>query len=211
MMKLFKKIILAFALFVIVSILIIFGLESYIHKETSSLIYSEITEIPSAQTGIILGASVHADGKLSPILEDRVEAAYQLYKFNKIENFLVSGDHRTDDYDEVNSIKNYLLKKGVPAEDIILDHSGFDTYDSMFRAKAVFEIEDAIVITQKFHLPRSLYIAKNLDTKYKGFEAAPVAYTSSETIKRREQLANFKAIWEILTNQQPTELEKQPH
>jgi SanA protein len=209
-MKLFRKLIFAFALFVIISILIIFGLEAYIHKETSNLIYSEITEVPSAKTGIILGASVHSDGKLSPILEDRVETAYQLYKLNKIENFLVSGDHRTDDYDEVNSIKNHLLKKGVPPEDIILDHSGFDTYDSMFRAKAVFEIEDAIVITQKFHLPRSLYIARNLDAKYKGFEAAPVAYTSSETIKRREQLANFKAVWEIITNQPPSTLENRP-
>jgi len=206
-MKLFRKLILAFALFVILGILIIFGLEAYIQKETSNLIYSEITEIPSAQTGIILGASVYSDGKLSPILEDRVETAYQLYKLNKIHTFLVSGDHRTDDYDEVNAIKSHLLKKGVPAEDIILDHSGFDTYDSMFRAKAVFGIEDAIVITQKFHLPRSLYIAKNLDANYSGLEAAPVAYTSSETIKRREQLANFKAVWEIITKQQPTTLE----
>src|SRR6056297_2874047 len=185
-MKLLRKTILAFALFVIISILIVFGLEAYIQKETSSLIYSEITELPNAQTGIILGASVHADGKLSPILKDRVETALQLYKLNKIENFLISGDHRTDDYDEVNAIKNYLMGKGVPSQDIILDHSGFDTYDSMFRAKAVFEIEDATVITQKFHLPRSLYIAKNLDASYKGFEAAPLAYTSSETIKRRE-------------------------
>lgn len=209
-MKLFRKIILAFVLFIIVSILIIFGLEAYVQKETSNLIYSEITEIPSAKTGIILGASVHSDGKLSPILEDRVEAAYQLYKLNKIENFLVSGDHRTDDYDEVNTIRNYLLKKGVPKEDIVLDHSGFDTYDSMFRAQAVFDIEDAIVITQKFHLPRSLYIAQNLGANYKGLEAAPNAYTSSETIKRREQLANFKAIWEIITNQQPTTLENRP-
>ena len=206
-MKLFRKLILAFALFVIIGILIIFGLEAYIQKETSNLIYSEITELPSAKTGIILGASVHADGKLSPILQDRVETAYQLYQQNKIENFLISGDHRTDDYDEVNSIKNYLLEKRVPSQDIILDHSGFDTYDSMFRAKAVFEIEDAIVITQKFHLPRSLYIAKNLDASYKGFEAAPVAYTSSETIKRREQLANFKAVWELIINQKPTTLE----
>ncbi|SKB86058.1 SanA protein [Salegentibacter holothuriorum] len=206
-MKLLKKLILAFALFVVISILIVFGLEAYIQKETSNLIYSEITEVPKAKTGIILGASVYADGKLSPILKDRVETAYTLYELNKIENFLISGDHRTNDYDEVNAIKNYLLKKGVPSKAIILDHSGFDTYDSMFRAKAVFNIEDAIVITQKFHLPRSIYIAKNLDTSYKGFEAAPVAYTSSETIKRREQLANFKAIWELVTNQKPETLE----
>jgi len=206
-MKLLRKTILAFALFVIISILIVFGLEAYIQKETSSLIYSEITELPNAQTGIILGASVHADGKLSPILKDRVETALQLYKLNKIENFLISGDHRTDDYDEVNAIKNYLVEKGVPPSAIILDHSGFDTYDSMFRAKAVFKIEDAIVITQKFHLPRSLYIAKNLDATYTGFEATPIAYTSSETIKRREQLANFKAIWELIIKQQPEILE----
>ena len=206
-MKLLKKIILGFVLFVIISILIVFGLESYIKKETSSLIYSEIKALPKTKTGIILGASVHADGKLSPILKDRVETAYELYKQNKIENFLISGDHRTNDYDEVNAIKNYLLKKGVPSTAITLDHSGFDTYDSMFRAKAVFNIEDAVVITQKFHLPRSIYIAKNLDANYKGFEAVPTAYTSSETIKRREQLANFKAIWELLIKQKPKSLE----
>ncbi|MBE7640118.1 hypothetical protein GUB10_07205 [Salegentibacter sp. BLCTC] len=206
-MKLLKKIILGFTLFVVLSILIIFGLEAYIKKETSNLIYSEITELPEAKTGIILGASVHADGKLSPILKDRVETAYKLYKLNKIENFLISGDHRTNDYDEVNAIKNYLLKKGVPSRAITLDHSGFDTYDSMYRASIVFNTEDAIVITQKFHLPRSIYIAKKLGANYKGFEATPVAYTSSETIKRREQLANFKAIWELLIKQKPTSLE----
>ncbi|SHF50919.1 SanA protein [Salegentibacter echinorum] len=205
-MRILKKIILAFALFIIVGTLIIFGLEAYIAKETASQIYSEATEIPPAKTAIILGASVHANGKLSPILQDRVEAAYLLYQLNKVENFLVSGDHKTDDYDEVNAIKNYLLKKGVPSKDIVLDHAGFDTYDSMYRSKAVFNLESAIVVTQKFHVPRSLFIANNIGLNYKGFEAQPIAYTSSEKIKRREQLANFKAIWEVVFNQKPATL-----
>lgn len=207
-MKLLKKTILAFALFVIVGMLIIFGLEAYISKDTSTQIYSEITEIPSAKTAIILGASVHSDGKLSPILKDRVETAYQLYKLNKIEDFLVSGDHKTDDYNEVNAIENYLLEKGVPQKDIVLDHAGFDTYDSMYRSKVVFNVQNAIVITQKFHLPRSIFIAKNMGLDYKGLEAAPVAYTSSENIKRREQLANFKAVWELIFNQKPATLKE---
>lgn len=205
-MRILKKIILAFALFIIVGILIIFGLEAYIAKETASQIYSEAAEIPQANTAIILGASVHANGKLSPILQDRVEAAYKLYQTNKVANFLVSGDHKTDNYDEVNTIKNYLLEKGVPKEDIILDHAGFDTYDSMYRSKAVFNLKSAIVVTQKFHLPRSLFIANNIGLDYKGFEAGPVAYNSSEKIKRREQLANFKAIWELVFNKKPTTL-----
>lgn len=175
-------------------------------ENTSGYIYENIETVPVQNTVIILGASVHSDGRLSPILKDRVDTALQLYQENKVNQFLVSGDHKTDDYDEVNAMRNYLLERGVPKDHILLDHAGFDTYDSMYRSQAVFGISNAIVVTQKFHLPRTLFIARNLGLNYTGFVAAPHNFNISNRILGREKLANFKAVWEIIFNSEPTTL-----
>ena len=172
------------------------------------MLIKNMQDIPEITTAIVLGASVHSDGKLSPILKDRVDTAYLLYESGKVENFLLSGDHTTDDYDEVNSMKNYLLGKGVPQNKITLDHAGLDTYDSMYRSKALFDMDSAIVITQSFHLPRSLFIAKHLGLNYKGFAAKPQDYKATQQIIFREKLANIKAIWELVINAKPTTLKK---
>lgn len=206
-MKKIKKLILASVLFLVVAILIVLGLQAHIARDTNVLIYDTIEEIPSAETVIVLGASVHSDGKLSPILKDRVDTAYELFKQNKVQNFLVTGDHKTDDYNEVKAMRDYLIKKGVPKNKILLDHAGFDTYDSMYRSNAVFGVEDAIVVTQKFHLPRTIFIAKNLDLHYKGLAAQSSSYRTTNKIQRRELLANFKALYEVLLKKEPTTLE----
>lgn len=206
-MKNIKKAILAAFLALILIILLVLGLEAYIERDTKAHIYSEASAIPAAETAIILGASVHSDGKLSPILKDRVDTALQLFKNGKVQNILISGDHREDDYNEVSAMKNYLLERGVPEASIISDHSGIDTYDSMFRADAVFNVDNAIVVTQQFHLPRTIFIARNLDLKYYGLEATSNAYQPDQQILRREKLANVKALWEILIHKKPSSLE----
>jgi len=172
------------------------------------MLYRNMESIPHTSTVIVLGASVHSDGKLSPILKDRVDTAFLLFESGKIDNFLLSGDHTTDDYDEVNSMKNYLLGRGVPQDKILLDHAGLDTYDSMYRSKALFNMKNAIVVTQSFHLPRSLFIAKHLGLNYKGFAAKPVEYKATHQIIFREKLANIKAIWEVMLHKEPTTLKK---
>lgn len=186
-------------------VLIIWGLHSYIKQSTKEEIYSEVSNIPSSSTAIVLGASVHSNGKLSPILQDRVDTALNLYQQGKVKSFLLSGDHRTDNYNEVAAMKNYLLSRDVPQSRIQTDPGGLDTYESMYRARELFDIKNAIVVTQKFHLPRAIYIAKNLGMDYKGFEANANEYHTESGLIRREKLANIKALLELILKPRPAQ------
>lgn len=179
-------------------ILVIWGVSIYIQQVTLSSIYEEIETLPTTHTVIVLGASVHSDGKLSPILQDRVDTALYLYKNDKVKRFLLSGDNRTDDYDEVSAMRNYLLDRCVPEAIIFIDPAGLDTFDSMYRSRKIYDIPDAVVVTQNFHLPRTLFIAQNLGLNYIGFPASPVLYKTESGLIRREKLANVKAVFEIL-------------
>jgi SanA protein len=133
-----------------------------------------------------------------------VDAALLAYKQGKIQKFLLSGDHGQADYDEVNAMKTYLNDNEVPDSDIFLDHAGFDTYDSMIRAKSIFKVEKAIVFTQKFHLPRAIYLGRNLGLDLQGFVVDPENYKPTSYLQRREWLANIKAWTEIHVEQKPT-------
>lgn len=206
-MKRLKKIILAFVIGLVLIIFVVLGVEAIFQRQTAGLIYSDMSNVPPAKTVIILGASVHADGKLSPILQDRVDTAIRLYRNNKVESFLVTGDHRTDDYNEVAAMVNYLEENGIDKSLITSDHAGLDTYDSMYRAGKLFEVESAIVVTQKFHLTRTLFIAKNLGLDYRGFAADQRAYQTEYKLKQREKLANLKALWEVLLKKKPRTLQ----
>lgn len=206
-MKQIKKVILATVLSLIIAILIALGLKAYIEKDTQHLIFEDISRVPPSETVIVLGASVHSDGKLSPILKDRVDTAIELYRNKKVKRFLLTGDHSTENYNEVNAMGNYLMKQGIPERKILLDHAGLDTYDSMYRSNAVLGVEEAIVVTQKFHLPRTIFIAKGLNLPYTGFAARSHSYKTTNKIERRELLANFKALYEVLLKKEPTTLE----
>src|SRR5262249_43095405 len=107
---------------------------------------------PNAEVIIIPGAGVLANGSLSPVLQDRVDAAIRLYQAGKAEKILVSGDNSTLSHNEVNPMSNYLMTNGIPAQNIFLDHAGFDTYSTMYRARAIFDVTSAIIVTQSFHL-----------------------------------------------------------
>lgn len=120
---------------------------------------------------IILGAYVRPDGALSWILKDRLDTGLALYNQKTAPKILVTGDHGQQDYNEVQAMKNYLLNHGVPAKDIFMDHAGFDTYDSLYRARDVFLIKSAIIVSQNFHLPRAVYIAKRLGLNAQGVQA----------------------------------------
>lgn len=206
-MKRLKKFILSFVIGLVLVIFAVLAVETVFQRQTTPLIYTEISQIPQADTVIILGASVHADGQLSPILQDRVDTAIRLYEAGKVKNFLVTGDHRSNDYNEVAAMVNYLKKRGIKDSDITADHAGLDTYDSMYRAGKLFEIKNAIVVTQRFHLPRALYIASHLGLDYKGLAADQRAYKTEYKLKQREKLANIKALWEVALKKKPTTLE----
>lgn len=189
-------------------LILIWSLNAYILQETDSRLYKNLNALPHAHTVIILGASVHSDGKLSPILQDRVDTGLKLYRSGKVKRFLLSGDNRESDYDEVSAMRNYLLNLNVPEEHIFMDPAGIDTYDSMYRSRDIFQVPSAIVVTQEFHLPRTLFIAKYLGLNYNGYPADSRYYTPEAQILRREKLANFKALYEVFSDQKPASMGK---
>ena len=128
-------------------------------------------EAPQAQTAIVLGALVISEGVPCDMLYDRIKTAVELYKAGKVQKLLMTGDHGREDYDEVNTMRLIAIKEGVPSEDIFMDHAGFSTYESMARAKKIFRIESAIVVTQQFHLTRSVYIARKMGLEATGVPA----------------------------------------
>lgn len=205
-----KKTLLCILILLIGLIAVLWGVSTYFHESTTDTIYSEIENLPASNTVIVLGASVHSNGKLSPILQDRVDTALKIYNAGKAQQFLLSGDNRRNDYDEVNAMKNYLLERNVPEAHILTDPAGIDTYDSMYRSNEVYNVKKAIVVTQNFHLPRALFIANGLGLSYTGFAANTKHYQTENSLIRREKLANIKAVYEVLIHQTPESLEKSP-
>ncbi len=162
-------------------------------------VYNSLNLVPSAQTALVLGASVEGKIILSPILAKRADTAILLYKNHKVSKILVSGDNATLSYDEVNPVGRYLVSHGVAPQDIFLDHAGFNTYSSMYRAKVIFSVSSLIITSQSFHLPRALYIAHSLGISAYGF----VAQGGGAWNSIREIPASDKAFLDILLRQTP--------
>lgn len=146
----------------------------------------------TAQAALVLGAYVFPDGELCDMLKDRVETGVELYKRGQVQKLLMSGDHGQASYDEVNHMRQYAEQLGVPPEDIFMDHAGFNTYDSMYRSRDVFHVKSAIIVTQEFHLPRAVYIARSLGIEAKGAKADKHIYQGVEYNELREILARNK-------------------
>lgn len=168
------------------------GMIFAVQKTGGKFIYSA-DNVPEKQTVLILGAKVHENGQMSDMFRDRVDAAIALYESGKVEKILVSGDHGQKNYDEVNVAREYLLQRGVKGEDIFLDHAGFDTYDSVYRAKKIFQVQSLVVSTQKYHLPRALYISRKLGIDAVGVPADLHEYGGQDYRNLREWAADVKA------------------
>ncbi len=200
----FKKIFFFLLVTFFLLVVILFRTSSCVKEESKNLIKVNIQELQSADAVLVLGARVYRDNRLSPILEDRVKTALQVYRNGKAKKILVSGDHGQKSYDEVNAIKRYLLdKEKVPAEDIFLDHAGFDTYDSLYRAQSVFGVKRITISTQFFHLPRAVYIAKKLGLETEGIVADQQIYRGNAYNELRENPARFKAWLNIFFKTNP--------
>ena len=161
----------------------------------------DVAEAPNAEVALIPGAAVLENGALSVIFLDRVDTAIALYQAQKVSKILVSGDNSTDSHNEVNPVRLYLISKGIPDQDIFLDHAGFDTYSTMYRAREIFGVSSVLIATQSFHLPRSVFIARRL-----GIEAYGVNADLGDILFRnyvREVLANEKAVLDLLLNRKP--------
>lgn len=208
MKKKIKKVILSSLILCLAGILALYGLSAYIQSNSKDFIYTDAASLPDAYTVIVLGAAVRSNGNLSVMLEDRVKSALELYRMGKVKRFLLSGDNGTKFYNEPRAMKEYLMNEGVLEDHIFLDYAGFDTYDSMYRASAVFEVKDAIVVTQEFHIPRTIYIAQKLGLNFYGYVGDKHIYQYENSNKRRELLANVKAFGELLFKNTPTYLGK---
>lgn len=123
---------------------------------------STLPNIPSKPVAIVFGAGLYRDGSPTPVLRDRVSTAVELYQSGKVEKLLMSGDNRVENYNEPAAMRDYALQLGVPEEDIVLDYAGQRTYDTCYRARDIFGITDAILVTQRFHMPRALLICNTL-------------------------------------------------
>lgn len=160
-------------------------------------------EVRPAQVVLVPGAYVLPDGRPSTMVEDRLLAAYELYRGGKVKKILLSGDHGTVEYDEVNAMRRFLEEKGVPAEDIFMDHAGFDTYDSMYRARDLFQVRSAVVVTQGFHLPRAVWLARRMGLEAEGVVADRWIYAGAGYYEVREILARVKAFMEWAVHRKP--------
>jgi vancomycin permeability regulator SanA len=154
-------------LLVIVAVLVLAPTNIYVVVKANQRIVSQ-SSVQPADCIIVLGALVQPDGQPSLMLKDRLDVAYELYSAGAAPKLLVSGDHGTKSYDEVNNMRKYLEGKGVPTDAIFMDHAGFDTYDTMYRARDVFGVKSAIVVTQKYHLYRAVYLAQSMGVNVQG-------------------------------------------
>lgn len=191
-------------IFVIAGIALLIGIAAvslsvYMVKATEKNIFTADTfkNDEKADCILILGAGVK-DDKPKPMLRDRLLTGIELYKSGAAEKIIMSGDHGRADYDEVNVMRAFALEQGVSAEDIFLDHAGFSTYDSVYRAKNIFGAENIIIVSQKYHLYRALYISEKLDVKAAGVSANLNTYGGQLKRDIREIIARDKDFFKCI-------------
>jgi SanA protein len=141
------------------AVLVVGATNAYVLLGSKEEATAKVSDVVPAQTAIVPGALVMPDGKMSSMLADRVRQAAALWHADKVEKVLVSGDHHSWAYDEPDTMRKALVRAGVPPRDVFEDHAGFDTWATMVRARSVFGVRDAIVVTQGFHMPRALFLA----------------------------------------------------
>ena len=185
---------------------IVAGSVGWIRATTAGYLYS-LDDVPSAPVTLVLGKLVYPDGTPSPLLRDRLELAYQLYEMGKTRAILVSGDGGSrPGYDEVTPMRRWLVRRGVPERRIVSDPRGFDTYDSCVRARDVFGVDRAIVVTQTYHLPRAVALCRHLgiDAVGVGDERGRSDGWSWWSGVVREQPACVRAVYDIVARSSPT-------
>lgn len=188
MKKIFKYILIVLIVIILVPVIINF----YVILSTKNRIVSGDSELlTDIYYIVILGAGIRR-GKPSPMLEDRLKTGISLYNNDISNKILITGDHMNDDYDEVTVMKNYLLEHGIPEEDIITDNYGISTYDSIYRVKNVYKSNKVVIVSQRYHLYRALFLSDNLDLKSYGVEADLRYYYGQWYREIREILARNK-------------------
>ena len=203
MKKMFKILI----VIAIISIILVLSINFYVvgiakNKMIKDNDYSLLKDVDCI---LILGAGIWGD-KPSPMLQDRLDEGVKLYKEGIASKIIMSGDHGREEYDEVNIMKEYAIEQGVPSEDIFMDHAGFSTYESIYRAKEIFDADNIVIVTQEYHLYRALYIADKLNINAYGVNSDPRKYSGQTFRELREILARNKDFINCIIKPEPTYL-----
>ncbi len=158
-----------------------------------------VDSVSTNQVAVVFGAGLQYDGSPSPILRDRVETAVNLYFAGKVKKLLMSGDNRFVDYNEPGAMRAYAVTLGVPEEDIILDYAGRRTYDTCYRAKHIFGLNEAILVTQSYHMPRALFTCNGIGLKSVGVTSDIRKYGKISWLNWniRELPATLVAVWDV--------------
>ena len=175
-------------------------------SEDTLISRSEVSDMGGFDCIIVLGCFVRDDGTPSNMLYDRLDAGCELYFDGAAPKLLMSGDHGQHNYDEVNNMKDFAMERGIPSEDIFMDHAGFSTYDSMYRARDIFGCKKVLIVTQEYHLYRALYIAEELGLEAYGVAADSREYSGQWTRDIREIAARTKDFFMVLFDADPVVL-----
>ncbi len=184
------------------------GINAYVKETVDDRILSleEAAALENVDCILVLGCLVRSDGTPSDMLADRLTYGVALYEEGVSDRLLMSGDHGTEEYDEVNAMKRYAVESGVPSSSIFMDHAGFSTYESIYRAKEVFGVERIVIVTQEYHLYRALYLARALGVEAYGVVADARSYRNQWQRDIREILARNKDFWLGIWKPEPTYL-----
>lgn len=202
--KLAMMLLLCVSCCILLCALLLFGCNLYVINSTKNRIETSV-EL-DYDCIIVLGAGVREDGSMSDMLRDRMDKAIELYQSGVSDKLLVTGDHGRDDYDEVNTMKEYAVSCGVPSSDVFMDHAGFSTYESMVRAGEIFGVSSAIIVTQRYHLYRAMYIADYLGIECEGASADLHTYRGQTQRDIREVLARANDTLKGIYRPKPTYL-----
>ena len=172
------------------------ALRAWVGQQYAGRTYAQ-ADVPSKPVAIVFGAGYWPSGQLSDALADRMETAIDLYKAGRVNKLLLTGDNRTADYNEPATMAEYAMARGVPREDLVLDYAGRRTYDSCYRAKAIFGVEEVVLVTQAFHLPRALYTCNRLGIDAVGVVADRHRYLRARWYQVREVAALARAWFDL--------------
>lgn len=199
-----KRVLQVLGLLVVIPVITVFLCNGVIDNAAEGKTFHNIGDIPKNKVGLVLGTSKKlSSGHPNPYYDYRIMATVKLFKANKIDFVLVSGDNGSRYYNEPTTFKKDLVKAGIPGDKIFLDYAGFRTLDSMVRAKVVFGLDEVTVISQKFHNERAIYLAERKGLKAIGFNAKDVSGQNGLKVHVREYFARVKVFVDLIANTQP--------
>jgi len=208
MKKILKRLVLCLLCLALLGGAAVLGINGYVKRSTADQILSpeQAVELTEVDCILVLGCLVHDSGRPSDMLADRLRRGIELYQSGAAPKLLMSGDHGREDYNEVKTMKLQAMEAGIPSEDVFMDHAGFSTYESIFRARDVFAADKIIIVSQQYHLPRALYVANALGVEAYGVSADYHTYWGQASRDLREILARNKDFVTGLFQPEPTYL-----